>query len=33
MICVRDLHAFKAKIFALEGGDVVDYVKTSSFLN
>jgi hypothetical protein len=32
-ICLAEFHAFKAKIFALEGGDVVDYGNTSSFLN
>ena len=30
---LAEFHAFKAKIFALMGGDAVDYGNTSSFLN
>ena len=32
-LCLSEFHTFKAKIFALEGGDIVDYGRTSSFLS
>jgi hypothetical protein len=32
-ICLAEFHAFKAKIFAIMGGDNIDYGNTSSFLS
>jgi hypothetical protein len=32
-ICLAEFHAFKEKIFAIMGGDNIDYGNTSSFLS
>jgi hypothetical protein len=32
-LCLAEFHAFKAKIFAIMSGDLIDYGNTSSFLS